>query len=307
MSKSSRIVILVVTVVLAITTFSIIWATRNTEETDLLQQARERQSVPLLIVDKPLTTDPATISAEEKLADEVRALILNDEVFKKNLASALDISNDSVEDMANDISNQIKFDILSEIENYKAEYEAKFAELANREPDVKTITEQITETIIHEVDIDELINQLIEPLTIKVYEQISSDKTLRDSVINEAIDKVGEHLAKDEVETIVVDLYEAYEDEVITQIVSAVLAEIEKDAPLLAPEVFTPTVVDQPKVEEVMEKIEEEAKAEATPAETEKEAEVKDSEMSEEDYNAKRQELREEAIRNILEMIKNNN
>lgn len=339
MSKSSRIVVLVVTVVLAIFAFSIIWATRNTEETDILKQARERQNTPLLLVDKPLNTDLASLSQEEKLAEEVRALILSDEEFKNKLANLLDISNDSVEEIANTVSDSVKIDVLSEVNKYAAEYEALIHELTEKHVNAKadqygdvitseierkaaeyealiyelTEKEPVIQTLIHEVEVADIIDQILEPLTIKVYEQISADTALQESLINETLRRAGSHLEEAEVEAIVLDLYDEYQDDIVTMIVSSVLSQLESNAPIAAPVVeevvgAEPVVEAEPIVEEVIEA--EPVKNEA--AEVVEETQIPSEptpgpDITPEDYQKLREEQRETAIRDILDKIKNNN
>ena len=57
MGRSSRIVFLTITAILAIFVFVAMWVVKPSGNSNVLTAARERQNTPLVSVEKPLETD----------------------------------------------------------------------------------------------------------------------------------------------------------------------------------------------------------------------------------------------------------
>lgn len=97
MGKKTRIVLLTVTAVLAVFVFSAMWTVRPGTHNAVLEAARARQNEPLLSVAEPLETDVKALSEEERMAEEVAALLSADDAFISSLAAAIadEISLDS--------------------------------------------------------------------------------------------------------------------------------------------------------------------------------------------------------------------
>ena len=106
MGKKTRIVLLAVTVVIAVFTFGMMWAVRPNAQDPVLEAARERQSEPLLSVSEPLETDTAAISAEEKMAEKVAALLSSDEEFISALSNQI-AANVSLDDYIPEITETV--------------------------------------------------------------------------------------------------------------------------------------------------------------------------------------------------------
>ena len=79
--KKLRIVLLAITAVLAVFSFSTMLAVRPGQHSAVLEAARERQRVPILSVTEPLETNTDQIAEEERIARLVVDILLSDEAF----------------------------------------------------------------------------------------------------------------------------------------------------------------------------------------------------------------------------------
>ena len=79
--KKLRIVLLAITAVLAVFSFSTMLAVRPGQHSAVLEAARERQRVPILSVTEPLETNTDQIAEEERIARLVADILLSDEAF----------------------------------------------------------------------------------------------------------------------------------------------------------------------------------------------------------------------------------
>ena len=79
--KKLRIVLLAITAVLAVFSFSTMLAVRPGQHSAVLEAARERQRVPILSVTEPLETNTDQIAEEERIARLVADILLSDGAF----------------------------------------------------------------------------------------------------------------------------------------------------------------------------------------------------------------------------------
>lgn len=118
MGKSSRIVLLSITAVLAIAVFLVLWAVRPGSGSTLIADARARQSQGLITVDTAVDT--------AALADE----LLADGTFIDSIAAAL-AQNDTVSQSIYDGASQAaESAVASYVDSYVAEHQDEFTALA---------------------------------------------------------------------------------------------------------------------------------------------------------------------------------
>lgn len=118
MGKSSRIVLLSITAVLAIAVFLVLWAVRPGSGSTLIADARARQSQGLITVDTAVDT--------AALADE----LLADGTFIDSIAAAL-AQNDTVARSISDGARQAaESAVASYVDSYVAEHQDEFTALA---------------------------------------------------------------------------------------------------------------------------------------------------------------------------------
>ena len=118
MGKSSRIVLLSITAVLAIAVFLVLWAVRPGSGSTLIADARARQSQGLITVDTAVDT--------AALADE----LLADGTFIDSIAAAL-AQNDTVSQSISDGARQAaESAVASYVDSYVAEHQDEFTALA---------------------------------------------------------------------------------------------------------------------------------------------------------------------------------
>ena len=92
MGRSSRIVFLTITAILAIFVFVAMWVVKPSGNSNVLTAARERQNTPLVSVEKPLETDIKTLSQEEEFEQKVRKLLAEDPDFLEKLTQSIKAS-----------------------------------------------------------------------------------------------------------------------------------------------------------------------------------------------------------------------
>ena len=79
--KKLRIVLLAITAVIAVFSFSTMLAVRPGQHSAVLEAARERQRVPILSVTEPLETNTDQIAEEERIARLVADILISDDAF----------------------------------------------------------------------------------------------------------------------------------------------------------------------------------------------------------------------------------
>ena len=110
MGKSTRIVLLSITVVLAIAAFLVLWAVRPGTDNSLLEEARNRQADGLITVDN-------TVDSEE-----VKTALLSDQDFLNRLASALAADGNLQSSIAAGIDEQVRASASEEVTSYVDQY-----------------------------------------------------------------------------------------------------------------------------------------------------------------------------------------
>ena len=133
MGKSSRIVLLTITSVLAIFVFAAMWVVKPSEEGSVLSAARERQSTPLVSVSEPLKTDVKALSEEEEFELKVRNLLTEDPEFIDKLTNSIKASLLEDEEFVKQIESKVDDVVLSRVDDrvkyYVSIYESELNSL----------------------------------------------------------------------------------------------------------------------------------------------------------------------------------
>ena len=227
MGKKTRIVLLAVTVVIAVFTFGMMWAVRPNAQDPVLEAARERQSEPLLSVSEPLETDTAAISAEEKMAEKVAALLSSDEEFISALSNQI-AANVSLDDYIPEITETVYSRIAEDFdENLES------GVLALYEKYSKALTSDIVMAILEEYDalsteekadvlsMDEIVTLLYDRYRGSIISDIAASIS-----IDIADDSVAiATLTEEEARAIAEEIYEANKEEIISEAENRILAD----------------------------------------------------------------------------------
>ncbi len=239
MKRSTRISLLVFTICAAIFAFGALWYTRPSSPSYIIEEAKRRQEVPLLEVTEPATrTAPPEINYEllaKTVSPIVRDSLVNDDNFMSELAEAnkIEISravkeyttstlvpsmnnkiSELVEELATNLNTDLKADLISMVD------------------------EKIQDTL-DSIDINTYLPQLVDSLTPvvveEVYNMVEANKddfiTIVQEVTPEPSSQVVSSTAEDSKPTFTQDdakaLYFEYREQIIKDLVPIILDEIE--------------------------------------------------------------------------------
>ena len=221
MSKSARIVTLTVTTVLTVAVFAMLWMVRPSEDNQVLQAARERQAESLITVSEPLETDIATLSEQEKFANEVQAVLLNDATFRRELEAIILSDEEFISRVKDAIMPSVDERVETLVKSYADEYKSEIVALVESES-------------LKYSDTTRLVDELIDPVTTRIYNDFAANDEYIDqiaAVVKERIEAEGlTPLSEDQIEEYVIDIYNKYSEDIISDIVNRVLAELDKSA-----------------------------------------------------------------------------
>lgn len=161
--RSSSIVLLTTSVVLAVAVFGFAYMVKPTDETDVLAKARERQSTSLVSVKQPLETDQNVLTKEEELKNSVYKLLLDDKEFASSIASKLSSDDQFVGTIYSRITPKVDSYLGSKVEGYVAEFTPQI--------------EKYVDELYKSEDPTIFVDELIEPITIRIYNDLSSKIT----------------------------------------------------------------------------------------------------------------------------------
>ena len=226
MGRSSRIVFLTITVVLAIFAFAAMWLVKPSENSSVLTAARERQNTPLVSVEKPLETNVKTLSEEEEFEQKVRTLLAEDPEFLEKLTLSIKDSLLADSTFTSKLESQVHSVVTSRVDErvdyYVSIYEPQIDQLlkSNKEEIYNNVNSKLESAL----ELQGLVDRLITPVTEAVYrdfaakegfdidtvtkivlDNISSDReAIKSEVINIAYKETT--AALDEVDEIVKEL-----------------------------------------------------------------------------------------------------
>lgn len=194
MGKSSRIVLLTITSVLAIFVFAAMWVVKPSEEGSVLSAARERQSTPLVSVSEPLKTDVKALSEEEEFELKVRNLLTEDPEFIDKLTNSIKASLLEDEEFVKQIESKVDDVVLSRVDDrvkyYVSIYESELNSLL--ESYKNEITTNVDSKLESSLEINSLVDRLIEPVTVAVYKDFAAKEGFDiDTVTSIVLDKIS--------------------------------------------------------------------------------------------------------------------
>lgn len=304
MSRSSRVVTLTITGILTLSAFVGLWITKPGENNSVLEEARKRQAQALIQVNEPLKTDVKEIAEEEALAEEVQSILLSDEDFKSRLAEAL-IADDA---FIQAVKDAVKPEVQSEVDSIVASYVSIY------EPIIISLIEERVDVL--KVDRDELATALVEPVSAAIYGQFIADYSpevisarVLDEVNRTLIDNKNELLAyvdkksalnAEDIEPFVVDVYNKYSSEVVSDISDRIMQALSTALADLESKVEAATAAATEAAEKASDAIKEKEVRESV---------IKTPDFSsvqvvnEEEYAAVRNQQRDAVLKAVLEAI----
>lgn len=226
MGRSSRIVFLTITAILAIFVFVAMWVVKPSGNSNVLTAARERQNTPLVSVEKPLETDIKTLSQEEEFEQKVRKLLAEDPEFLEKLTQSIKASllADSLftQELESQVDSVVASRVDERVDYYVSIYEPQIEEMLSSYHD--EVYKNVNSKLESALEIQGLVDRLITPVTEAVYadfvakegfdietvtqlvlDSIASDReALKQEVINIAYEETT--AALDEVDEIVKEL-----------------------------------------------------------------------------------------------------
>ena len=226
MGRSSRIVFLTITAILAIFVFVAMWVVKPSGNSNVLTAARERQNTPLVSVEKPLETDIKTLSQEEEFEQKVRKLLAEDPEFLEKLTQSIKASLLADSSFTQELESQVDSVVASRVDErvdyYVSIYEPQIEEMLSSYKD--EVYKNVNSKLESALEIQGLVDRLITPVTEAVYadfvakegfdietvtqlvlDSIASDReALKQEVINIAYEETT--AALDEVDEIVKEL-----------------------------------------------------------------------------------------------------
>ena len=226
MGRSSRIVFLTITAILAIFVFVAMWVVKPSGNSNVLTAARERQNTPLVSVEKPLETDIKTLSQEEEFEQKVRKLLAEDPDFLEKLTQSIKASLLADSSFTQELESQVDSVVASRVDErvdyYVSIYEPQIEEMLSSYKD--EVYKNVNSKLESSLEIQGLVDRLITPVTEAVYadflakegfdietvtqlvlDSIASDReALKQEVINIAYEETT--AALDEVDEIVKEL-----------------------------------------------------------------------------------------------------
>ena len=226
MGRSSRIVFLTITAILAIFVFVAMWVVKPSGNSNVLTAARERQNTPLVSVEKPLETDIKTLSQEEEFEQKVRKLLAEDPAFLEKLTQSIKASLLADSSFTQELESQVDSVVASRVDErvdyYVSIYEPQIEEMLSSYKD--EVYKNVNSKLESALEIQGLVDRLITPVTEAVYadfvakegfdietvtqlvlDSIASDReALKQEVINIAYEETT--AALDEVDEIVKEL-----------------------------------------------------------------------------------------------------
>ena len=202
--KNLRIVLLAVTAVLAVFTFSTMLAVRPGQQSAVLEAARARQQEPILSVTEPLETNTDQIAEEERIAELVAGILSSDEDFIAGVSSQV---GETVPGYVTEWVQSDEFDAIM-----KEALEESISETVDR-----VISELVTDENLEYVAgiVAERLGTSEEDVYVTAFSRIASRVLSMITLPDGALD----------IESAIRTLYLANRDEIVADIVSSALAQ----------------------------------------------------------------------------------
>ena len=335
MGKASRIVILTITIVLTVFVFCGMWVFRPEAESSVLESARQRQSTPLVNVQEPLETDLKVLSEEEEFEQKVRELLAEDPYFLEKLTESTRTSLIADGDFVSGIGDRVvdgaretATEIVSEhIESHEAkiaaENEALRSEIWNETTNrleaaldtdslVEVLAPEVTEAVY--IDIAERADIDTEAVTAKVLAETEKERDAAiEKIITEASRETDAALAEfdergreltNEVRRMMDEFTPSIDESEIRSIVKSEVSQMEERVAAGLTDKITYDVLSEvddiitKRIQDEMPKYQESAPAMVSAPK------LSGMEVPEPEYITTRTQVRENAIRSLLDNLK---
>ncbi|NLZ68708.1 MAG: hypothetical protein GX903_06860, partial [Spirochaetales bacterium] len=202
---------------LALAVFCFSYLTKPTDESDVLKKAIERQMESLVSVEKPLETDTNVLTKEEELKNSVYSMLLADENFTKDVSENVASNASFVDTIYKNVLPQLNSYLDSKVNEYVELYTPQI--------------EAYVETLYKGQDPTIFVDDLIAPVTERVYEELSIKLT--DQVVDVLVTDFTNSFiaAQTKVETDIYNRIMANREDFIKEVETLVLNDISAKVP----------------------------------------------------------------------------
>jgi hypothetical protein len=332
MKRSTRISLLVFTICAAILAFGALWYTRPSSPSYIIEEAKRRQEVPLLEVTEPATrTAPAEINYEllaKTVSPIVRDSLVNDDDFMSELVAANKV------EISNAVKEYTTSTLVPSMNNKISELVEELAVNLNTDlkADLISMVDEKIQATLDSIDINTYLPQLVDSLTPivveEVYNMVEANKDDFITIVQEVVPETSSQVVSsgaDSTPSFTTDdakaLYFEYREQIIMDLVPIILDQIESS-------IVTSEVVQDSTSAETSEAVadsdatsEEDAAISATIVAkvldsndedtTESDGEIsiptfyqgQTQTMTSEEYQAQREEIRNQAIADALSSL----
>jgi len=251
MKRSTRISFLVFTICAAILAFGALWYTRPGSPSYIIDEAKQRQEVPLLEVQTPATRLAPPEINYDKLASavspKIKETLVNDKAFINLIVDAnKSVIRESVQEYTTStLVPAMEKKISSLVSDLSTSLRATLHE------DLTTQVDNKYQDTLDSIDINSYLPQLVDSLTPVVVEQVYAQIEANKDQFIQKVEVSSPSVTSDVAEK----LYLEYRDQIITDLVPIILDNVESSINLdsLSKQVAsTPVVskVEEPKIEE---------------------------------------------------------
>lgn len=243
MKRSIRISLLVFTISAAILAFGALWYTRPSSPSYIIDEARQRQTVPLLEVQEPSTRLPLPEINYDKLAATVSPKVIDSLVGNKEFMTTLvAASRSEISKTVQDYTNSTLVPSMNE------KISTLVKELATTlnttlKDDLTAMVDSKIQATLDSIDINTYLPQLVDSLTPVVVEKLYAEIELNKDSFIQTVESEAPVLTGKDAE----QLYLDYRTQIINDLVPIILDNIESSMDLGATkEISSVAMVDKP-------------------------------------------------------------
>jgi len=251
MKRSTRISFLVFTICAAILAFGALWYTRPGSPSYIIDEAKQRQEVPLLEVQTPATRLAPPEINYDKLAStvspKIKESLVNDKAFINLIVDAnKSVIRESVQEYTTStLVPAMEKKISSLVSDLSSSLRATLHE------DLTTQVDEKYQTALDSIDINSYLPQLVDSLTPVVVEQVYAQIEANKDQFIQRVEVASPSVTTEDAEK----LYLEYRNQIINDLVPIILDNVEASIDLdsLSKQVASTAAVsktEEPKVEE---------------------------------------------------------
>ncbi len=223
MKKSTRISLLVFTICAAIFAFGALWYTRPSTPSYIIEEAKQRQGVPLLEVEDPATRlPPPEINYDvlaEKVSPQIKTSLMNDESFVSSIVAS------NKNEIATAVQNYTDEKLVPTLEDKISSLIKDLSDslTARLKADLTTMVDDKIQTNLNNIDINTYLPQLVDALTPIVVNDIYSEIEANKEDFVQTVTVQSPQLT----DTTAEQLYNDYRTQIINDLVPIILDNIE--------------------------------------------------------------------------------